>query len=205
MSQQAYQQSSRGSSRKGRVRIIGGYLGSRILRFPATRHLRPTPARIRETLFNWLRDHVHQARVLDLFAGSGVLGFEALSRGAQALTLVERDVKTCTYLHQTITELGVAHAEVVHADAHAWLATRTPGEAYDLVFLDPPFDNPRASQTLTLLAQTQLLHSQTCVCCEYPDAAAQPWNDQLWQSLRVTRAGQTCVAWLQRTAGPVLR
>lgn len=123
----------------GAVRIVAGRLrGSRIAVPDGRDGLRPTPDRVRETLFNWLAPYIDGMRCLDLFAGSGALGIEAISRGAAACTFVERDRELCRQLSETIARLRIADAaEVVHADGIAWLGAAGP--AYGLVFLDPPF------------------------------------------------------------------
>jgi 16S rRNA (guanine966-N2)-methyltransferase len=123
----------------GHVRIIGGrWRGSR-LPVADVPGLRPTADRVRETLFNWLQPRLAGARVLDLFAGSGALGLEALSRGAREAVLVESDPQVATALRQVIERLGaVGEADVVRADAMAWLRTPLHGR-FDVVFVDPPF------------------------------------------------------------------
>jgi 16S rRNA (guanine966-N2)-methyltransferase len=122
-----------------RVRIVGGRYRSRILRFPPAPGLRPTPDRVRETLFNWLGQDLSGQRCLDLFAGSGALGFEAVSRGAQQVVLVESDRATFQALRANAAALGCeASVELHHADALEFL--RHVERAFDIVFLDPPFD-----------------------------------------------------------------
>ncbi|MGM0516126.1 MAG: 16S rRNA (guanine(966)-N(2))-methyltransferase RsmD [Pseudomonadota bacterium] len=132
-------------SKGEQVRIIGGDWRSRRLRFPAARDLRPTPDRVRETLFNWLGQTLVGWRVLDLFAGSGVLGFEALSRGAAWAGFVEKAPRVARELEKNLGELGCepGRFDVWTSDALRWLdgppATVGP---VDLVFLDPPFRRP---------------------------------------------------------------
>lgn len=120
----------------GQVRIIGGRWRGTKLAVPDRPGLRPSSDRVRETLFNWLMPALPGARVLDLFAGTGVLGLEALSRGATHAMLVERDPGLAAALRGTVEKLS-APAEVHAADALAWLGGRR--EIFDLVFLDPPF------------------------------------------------------------------
>ena len=124
---------------RGSVRIIGGrWRGTRLPVLEAA-GLRPTSDRVRETLFNWLASALPGARVLDLFAGSGALGLEALSRGAGEALLVERDAKLAESLRQTVARLDAGNeARVVVADALAFLRAPLHGR-FDLVFLDPPF------------------------------------------------------------------
>ncbi len=133
-----------------RVRIVGGRHRRRLLEFPDAGGLRPTPDRVRETLFNWLGQDLPDWRCLDLFAGSGALGFEAASRGAAQVVLVERDAAACAALEKNRALLGVSGVDVVRAEALAWLANdRTQ---WDLVFLDPPFDSDLAARVLPGLA-----------------------------------------------------
>lgn len=123
----------------GHVRIIGGdWRGTRLPVADAP-GLRPTADRVRETLFNWLQPKLHGARVLDLFAGSGALGLEALSRGAREAWLVERDARLAEQLRATVARLRAdQRAQVAQADALAWLRAPLHGR-FDLVFVDPPF------------------------------------------------------------------
>ncbi len=122
----------------GAVRIIGGrWRGSR-LEVPAVAGLRPSPDRVRETLFNWLQGDVAGARCLDLFAGSGALGFEAASRGAAEVVMIERDPRALAALGAARERLGADRVELVAGDALAWLA-RDADRAFDVVFVDPPF------------------------------------------------------------------
>jgi len=127
------------SANAGKVRIIGGRWRGTKLGVPEVAGLRPTSDRVRETLFNWLMPMLPGARVLDLFAGSGALGLEALSRGAVAAVLVERDPALASALRATAARLqGGEAATVAQADAQTWLGSQTEG-AFDLAFLDPPF------------------------------------------------------------------
>jgi 16S rRNA (guanine966-N2)-methyltransferase len=124
----------------GKVRIIGGRWRGTRLDVADAPGLRPTSDRVRETLFNWLQPVLPGARVLDLFAGSGALGLEALSRGAAAAVLVERDARLAAALRATAARLqGGEAASVVQADALAWLHGQPDG-GFDLAFVDPPFD-----------------------------------------------------------------
>ena len=124
-----------------RIRIIGGTWRSRLLDVAALPGLRPTPDRVRETLFNWLGQNLDGLRCLDLFAGSGVLGFEAASRGAAQVTMVERDPRALAQLEANAARLGASNVAIRRADALDFLRAsgRVTAHAYDLVFLDPPF------------------------------------------------------------------
>ena len=136
----------RSSRSNNRVRIIGGKWKGRKLAVAGAR-IRPTPDRARVTLFNWLAGDLAGARVLDLFAGTGVLGFEALARGAAHATFVDNDPAACRALERHRLELG-ANADVHRADGTSWLRNRPPDERWDLVFLDPPFDSALLHETL---------------------------------------------------------
>jgi 16S rRNA (guanine966-N2)-methyltransferase len=121
------------------VRIIGGQWKRSKLPVPDAPGLRPTPDRVRETLFNWLGHNLEGWRCLDAFAGSGALGFEAASRGAAEVTLIERDGKLARGLHAVQQRLKADTVRIETADALAWMVRSAP-ERFDLVFIDPPFD-----------------------------------------------------------------
>lgn len=134
-------------ARTNQVRIIGGRHRRRLLRFPAIPGLRPTPDRVRETLFNWLGQDLTGLSCLDAFAGSGALGFEAASRGAARVVMWERDAKALTALRGHVQALGIDGVEVLAGDALAELARE--GELFDLIFLDPPFAADLLDRALT--------------------------------------------------------
>jgi len=123
---------------RNRVRIVGGAWRSRLIPFPPTKGLRPTPDRVRETLFNWLGQDLTGKTCLDLFAGSGALGFEAASRGARRVAMVERDASVFQALAANRDRLGALAVELTKSDALEFLRADTG--LYDVVFLDPPFD-----------------------------------------------------------------
>ncbi|WP_224081325.1 16S rRNA (guanine(966)-N(2))-methyltransferase RsmD [Cupriavidus laharis] len=120
------------------VRIIGGRWKRTMLPVPEAQGLRPTPDRVRETLFNWLGQDLSGLTCLDLFAGSGALGFEAASRGAEAVTLVEFNPRVAKQLRDNQYRLDAAHMRVVQGDAFA-VAAQMPDASFDVIFLDPPF------------------------------------------------------------------
>lgn len=135
--------------RPGQLRLVGGAWRSRRLRVPAGPDLRPTPDRVRETLFNWLGPRVAGSRVLDLFAGSGALGLEALSRGAAEAVFVDTSRTAVRALEANIELLGATSATVLRMDARRYLARG--GEAFDLVFVDPPYATDLAKRSLEWL------------------------------------------------------
>ena len=161
-----------------RIRIIGGKWRGRKLAVAPSRGLRPTPDRARETLFNWLAPHIGGARVLDLFAGTGALGFEALSRGAAHATLVERDGVAVRTLRQHQRMLD-ASADIAHADARAFLRQQLKAEGgaprWDVIFLDPPFDSPLLALALKdiqpCLAPSGLIYVETDAELSFPEYA----------------------------------
>jgi 16S rRNA (guanine966-N2)-methyltransferase len=125
---------------QGRIRIIAGEWRGRRIEIPEGTAVRPTPDRVRETVFNWLQAPIAGARCLDLFAGTGVLGFEALSRGAEEVWFVEQDATLAATLRTTADTLR-AKPQIVRRDALAFL--REPASAhFDIVFLDPPYAHP---------------------------------------------------------------
>lgn len=135
----------------GEVRIIGGQWKRSKLNVPLLPGLRPTPHRVRETVFNWLGQDLRGWRVLDAFAGTGVLGLESASRGAAHVTLIEREPKLVHAMRQTAQRLGASQVAVLHDDAMAWM--REARSHFDVVFLDPPFADNLFANALSLAAR----------------------------------------------------
>ncbi len=131
------------------MRIIGGELRRRLIDFPDAEGLRPTPDRVRETLFNWLGQTLHGKRCLDLFAGSGALGFEAASRGAEQVVMVENNRKVYQALQENAAKLGCANVALHCADGLEY--ARQDRGRYDVIFLDPPFVAGYLPKVLPLL------------------------------------------------------
>jgi 16S rRNA (guanine966-N2)-methyltransferase len=173
----------------GELRIIGGALRGRKWRIPDVAGLRPTPDRVRETLFNWLAPHISGRRVLDVFAGSGALGFEALSRGAASAVLVEKDRAALSVLRETATRFGLSQARIEAGEALAFLAAQPPS-SYDLVFLDPPFDSGLLAPALRLIDQHAVLAADGYCYVEHPTAAAPPPLPEGWVLHRSGKAGE---------------
>lgn len=182
-------------SAAGSVRIIGGRWRGRRLPVPATTGLRPTPDRVRETLFNWLMPVLPGAACLDLFAGTGVLGIEALSRGAASACFVERDPGAAAVLRASLQQLQAEAAEVVAADALAWLAGVPRG--FDVVFLDPPYGEEPLANLCTLLERGWLKPGAR-IYLEASRTAALPALPPGWRLLREKTAGQVRYALAQR-------
>jgi 16S rRNA (guanine966-N2)-methyltransferase len=182
-------------SASGRVRIIGGTLRNSRLDVPDLPGLRPTADRVRETLFNWLQPIVGGARCLDLYAGTGALGIEALSRGARAVTFVERDARLAAALRANLARLKV-DGEVVGDDASRWL--RGPGRPFDVVLLDPPFALDAWETTARQLEDCGWIAAHGWIYVEAPRGAALslPLN---WLLHRQGHAGEVAYALYRRT------
>jgi 16S rRNA (guanine966-N2)-methyltransferase len=171
------------------LRIIGGVWRGRKLRFPAAADIRPTPDRVRETLFNWLGAHIAEARCLDLFAGSGALGLEALSRGAGQVTFVEQDAAAVRALRAHLSEWQAANAQLQRDDALRYLRASAP-QPYDIVFLDPPFAAGLLAPAAALLAQRGWLARAALIYVESLARAELPPLPPDWQPLKAKRAGE---------------
>lgn len=137
------------SAKKSKVRIIAGKWRGRLISFPEAEGLRPTPDRVRETLFNWLGQTLDGKTCLDLFAGSGALGFEALSRGALRVVMVEQDLQVLNTLRDNARVLGADRLELIGGDGLKTLSNE--GESFDVIFLDPPFHHGILPLLLPLL------------------------------------------------------
>lgn len=186
-------------NRPNTLRIIGGEWRSRRIRFPGLTGLRPTPDRVRETLFNWLAPEVAGSRCLDLFAGSGALGLEALSRGAASVTFVEREREAADRLRETVNQLAPGRATVLHADALAWLGGEA--QAFDIVFVDPPFDSGLLPVAVRALASGGWLAPEARIYLEGPAWAGPPELPDGWILHRSGRAGAVGYHLARRQSG----
>lgn len=150
------------ASQKNKVRIGGGDWRSRLLSFPDVPGLRPTPDRVRQTLFNWLGQDLHGLNCLDLFSGTGVMGFEALSRGAKAVVMVEKSPQAYRALQENKQTLAAGAAQILHMDALQFLAGNP--QTFDVIFLDPPYQQGWMQKLLPLvrphLAADGLLYAE---------------------------------------------
>jgi 16S rRNA (guanine966-N2)-methyltransferase len=173
---------------RNELRIIGGRWRGRKLRFPSAEGLRPTPNRVRETLFNWLAPSIQGARCLDLFAGSGALGIEALSRGAAEVVFVERVPAVARHLRETLAALAAEGSRVVQDEAASFLGG--PPQRFDVVFLDPPFGEDLVPGLLGRLVAVGWLAPGARVYVERPAARGAPaWPAPL-VAHRSGRAGE---------------
>lgn len=189
----------RQASGRGTVRIIGGEWRGRKLTVADLPGLRPTGDRARETLFNWLQADIHGARCVDLFAGTGALGFEAASRGASEVTLVERSRQAADNLRESVKMLAADHVRVVEGDGLGWLRDQEAG-SFDIVFIDPPFESEFAPEALDSLAAGELLAPGGLVYLEShrldsPELAAG------WVSVREKVLGDVRIQLLKRAVG----
>ncbi len=173
---------------KNELRIIGGTWRSRKIRFPATPGLRPTPDRVRETLFNWLGQDLEGLACLDLYAGSGALGFEAASRGAKRVVQVERNSEACQALRQNCDSLQAQTVQVVTADVSYFL-TR-PAEPFNLVFLDPPFHQQLVVPCCQLLEEKGWLADHARIYIEVEKEKGLQGLPESWQLHRHKQAGE---------------
>ena len=174
------------------VRIVGGTWRSRRIRFPPAADIRPTPDRVRETLFNWLGQDLTGLTCLDLFAGSGALGFEAASRGASRVVLVERNRAAHASLLANRTALDATRVEVVRSDALEFLSADSGN--YDVVFLDPPFAGGYAARVLPFMPARMTPDARLY----YESAERLAWPPG-WRVLKDGRAGQVSFQLVQWT------
>jgi 16S rRNA (guanine966-N2)-methyltransferase len=179
------------NSSKGRIRIIGGAYRGRRIAVPERAGLRPTPDRVRETLFNWLGQRLDARSCLDLFAGSGALGFEAASRGAARVVMVEHDRAAFEALERTKATIGAAAVELLLEDALVYL--KRTAERFDVVFLDPPFRQNALPAALEAIPARLAPGARV-----YVEAAAPVETGEAWRELKRARAGQVSYQLLER-------
>lgn len=183
---------SRPQHSPGQLRIIGGQWRSRKLAVAAVDGLRPSADRVRETLFNWLAPDISGARCLDLFAGSGALSFEALSRGAASAQMIELSPLACQQLRDNISLLQAAGATLFNGSATDWLRQSRPAQPFHIVFIDPPFHRGLAQQCIAQLADSALLTSGSKIYLETGDDEVIEQLPANWQLWREKRAGRVC-------------
>jgi len=184
---------------QGQLRIIGGQWRSRQFNFPMAHGLRPTPNRVRETLFNWLAPYVEGAKVLDVFAGSGALFLEALSRGAGSALALDLNSEAINSLRGHLLTLRCDNGQLLQTDALRHLEQQ-PATPFDLVFLDPPFSQGLLLPACTLLEEKGWLASDAWVYTESenpPSSLGLPGN---WRLHREQKAGQVYYALWERSA-----
>lgn len=171
------------------IRIIAGTHRSRKVAFPDKAQIRPTGDRIRETLFNWIQQEVAGALCLDLFAGSGALGIEALSRSAGQAIFVETDPIIAAALSNNLKELQLDNSMVYQQDAQQWIESNSGSDKFNIVFLDPPFDSELLGKVTIALERSSILANQ---CLIYVEQAAPVSSDQIpstWKLIKEKKAG----------------
>ena len=173
---------------QGQLRIIGGVWRSRKLAFPQRENLRPTPDRVRETLFNWLQADVPGSSCLDMFAGSGALGFEAASRGAGEVVMIEQDRDAASALTRNIKLLDASNIQLVIADAIEWLKNNQ--RAFDIVFLDPPYKADLLGKCCEILEGGQSLAENAKIYLEHALGDDKIVIPESWECLKHKSAGQ---------------
>lgn len=188
------------SANTSRLRIVGGQWRSRLIPFAAQAGIRPTGDRVRETLFNWLQTAVPGARCLDLFAGSGALGFEALSRGAAGVVMVDHDIRIVQQLRANADTLGAGGAHIVWSDAFDYLRTCRDGP-FDIVFLDPPFREDILGECCEALEQRGVLAAPAWIYLETDRRRDLPALPDRWERFRSRTAGDVTFC-LARRPGP---
>lgn len=179
-----------------KLRIIGGQWRSRQLPFPDVQGLRPTTDRVRETVFNWLMPYLPGAVVLDVFAGSGALGFEALSREAQSAVLLEKNASASKMLQENATTLK-ANAQVFKVDSLSWLQTcDTP---FDVIFLDPPFGKGLLPNCIATIESKNLLAAKGWIYIESESELSDLNIPLTWSLHREKNAGMVKLRLFQKT------
>lgn len=174
----------------GFVRIISGQWRGRKLPVHDVEGLRPTTDRVKETLFNWLAQDIYQAKCLDLFAGSGSLSFEALSRGAESLTMIELDPKAAAQLKQNLTAIGATNATLHNTNSVNFL--NQAGTPHDLAFIDPPFRKDLIQQVIAALEANHWLSPNALIYIEAEKELGSIDVPPSWHLYREKTAGQVC-------------
>lgn len=183
---------TRASKLPGQVRIIGGKWRGRQLKIITHSELRPTPDRVRETLFNWLTGYLQDARCLDLFAGTGVLGFEALSRGAKEVVFIDHHVPVVKAIQSTARHLdAIEQCTIILNESMRWLKhVQHESKPFDIIFLDPPFSSMLVKQSIKLLAESALVHPNTFIYAESPTPLVNENIPEHWELLKQKTASE---------------
>jgi 16S rRNA (guanine966-N2)-methyltransferase len=171
-----------------RLRVIAGAWRGRRITFAEIPGLRPTPDRVRETLFNWLQSFIVGAHCVDLFAGSGALGFEAASRGAQQVVMLDVNPRVIWGLRETLKMLDAPQIKIIHADTLTWL--NNTSQAFDIMFIDPPYGKNLLPAVFQILSQRALLKTGAHIYIEFNAAQPVPTLPTGWELLRSQKAGQ---------------
>ncbi|MEQ6885551.1 16S rRNA (guanine(966)-N(2))-methyltransferase RsmD [Salicola sp. Rm-C-2C1-2] len=183
---------------QGQVRLIGGDWRRRTLSFPVVDGVRPTPDRVRETLFNWVMPFLAGSHCLDLFSGSGALGLEALSRGAASVTFVEHSPRLASALSQNLSTLNTRSGYVVNQDVLKWLRAPEFQESVRIVLMDPPFRADLIDPVCSTLAASGLLADNARIYIEHESEHA-PSVPPEWALVRRKQAGQVAYSLFEVT------
>ena len=186
-------------TQSGKIRIISGENKGRVLQFPAVSGLRPTPDRLRETLFNWLGPYISGSTCLDLFAGSGALGFEALSRAAKEVIFVESNKQAIRSLEHNCQLLRLNNATIINQDSSRYL--KQTSAPFDIVFLDPPFNSQLLQSSLDFISNQNLIKINGWIYAEYSAHQQKPNYPEHWRLHRQTNAGDAHACLFQAGAG----
>ena len=179
-------------------RIIGGEWRGRKFTFPSLDQIRPTPNRVRETLFNWVQHDIARWRCLDLYAGSGALGMEALSRGAEYVTFVDMQPQVVKQIGVNLAQVATNHAKIVCADAISFIESYQVAPV-DLVFLDPPFHQGLLKQCCELLEAKQVLAQRAYIYLETEQPIDMQAYPTSWEIKRCQKAGQVYAYLIDRS------
>lgn len=176
------------------IRIIGGLYRGKKLHVPEVEGLRPTPDRVRETLFNWLMHDIRNARCLDAFAGTGALGFEAFSRGAEQIVFIEQSPKACANLQKIITQFNSPKLSLNRTDTRQYI--QQTSSRFDIIFLDPPFAADYIPQCLDDIVSNNLLSAGGLVYTESPMPIE--LDSTQWRQIKLKQAGQVVYGLIEK-------
>ena len=185
-------------STDGFIRVISGQFRGRKLPVKNVEGLRPTTDRIKETVFNWLMQDTRDATVLDCFAGSGGLGFEALSRFAKSTTFIELDASAAKQIEQNISTLKLENAQVKHTNSLSYLEQKNTNSPFNLVFVDPPFRKNLAQSSCDLLENNQWLSEDALIYVEVETELSSFSQPDNWLLIKEKKAGQVFCRLYQR-------
>lgn len=177
------------------IRIIGGLYRGKKIHFPDIMGLRPTPDRVRETVFNWLMNDIRNARCLDAFAGSGALGFEALSRSAAEVVMIESSIMAFQSLQRSAETFKQTSLDILNTDALTYL--QTIKKPYDIIFLDPPFHSNCLAECLNSISKGNCLTEKGLVYIESPSEVA--LDSMQWVIRKSKKAGQVFYALIEKS------
>ena len=177
-------------SKENSVRIISGKYKSRKITFPSQSEVRPTGNRIRESLFNWIQLEITNSRCLDLFAGSGALGIEALSRGAAIATFIESNREAAFYIKKNLKNLGAINSDLIVAEATSWLKCSKDIDPFDIVFLDPPFKANLMFDCFQLLESNNMIADNGSIYIETETEFKEEILPESWRLSHKNQAGK---------------